>query len=241
MTSETLDGLRALLAASVDGDKLTAGLFDEIEQDWVRVGGFWVRLDHRLPWQLAQCFRKHSDLLSGLRLRLNLGEIESVAKHASPLRKAYWWGAPFRWDDLDSYPGPVKTVHADPTDLIQKMNRIAQARFRWNFPTDEEIAVLQIEEFRDSPGTPAGSFTTKYLHSILDLDKRTFGHLDGAVKTYTPETYAEAYEGADVKAGVYEKLFRTDDKLKLGDAAWIDIVASFFANDELIREYFGGA
>jgi len=36
-------------------------------------------------------------------------------------------------------------------------------------------------------------------------------------------------------------LFRTDEKLKLGDGAWIAVVASFFANDELIQEYFGGA
>jgi hypothetical protein len=170
-----------------------------------------------------------------------LAEIEATDQHQSPLREAYWWGAPFRWDALDSYRGPIETVHADPADRIQQLNRIAQARFRWNFPSKERIAILQIEEFRDAPGTPAGSLATKYLHSILDLDRRVFVHLDGAIKTYTAEQYAAAYSEPEVKAGTYEKLFRTDDALTLGSEEWIDIVASYFANDELVREYFGGA
>jgi|SRR5882724_730531 len=241
MPSEPIEELRKRLVDATDNDGLVAAAFDEIEQDWVRIGQHWIRLDRRVPWQLSQCFRQHSMLLADLRLRLDPAEIEPADEHESPLRKAYWWGAPFRWDRLDSYRGPVETVHADPASPIHRLNFIAQARFRWNFPSGENIAVLQIEEFRDTPGTPAGSFTTKYLHSILRRDQRKFVHLDGAIKTYTSRAYADAYANPEVKAGVYEKLFRTDEKLKLGDDAWIAVVASFFANDELVQEYFGGA
>ena len=240
MAHETIEKLRERLAEALDDDGLVAGVFDEIEQDWVRVGQHWVGLDRRLPWQLSQCFRQYSELLADLHLRLDLSEIESANKHASPIRKAYWWGAPFRWDRLDDH-RPVETVHADPSSTIQSLNFIAQARFRWNFPVGQNIAVLQIEEFRDTPETPGGSFTTRYLHSILRLGERKFVHLDGAIKTYTLGTYADAYANPEVKAGAYEKLFRTDEKLRLGDDAWIAVVASFFANDELVREYFGGA
>jgi hypothetical protein len=170
-----------------------------------------------------------------------LNNIETVEQNMTPMRKAYWWGAPFRWDELDSYRGPIVTIHADPTSLLQKLNRVAQVRFRWNFPKDEHIAVLQIEEFREAPDAATPGCTTKYLHSILNLDNKTFGHLDGAIKTYSPEDYAKAYDDPAVKSGVYEKLFRTDDDLILGDQAWMDVVASYFANDELVREYFGGA
>lgn len=241
MSIETVSDLRNRLAGATDNDQLVAGVFDEIEQDWVRTGAFWIRLDRRVPWQLAQCFRQHSYLLSGLRLRLDLSQIESAKQHLSPLRKAYWWGAPFRWDKVHAGRGPIETVHADPMDPLQRLNRVAQARFRWNFPRDENIAVLQIEEFRDAVGTPNGDLSTRYLHSILDLHDRTFKHLDGAVKSYTAETYAVAYDNAEVKAPVYQKVFRTDEHLKLDDTAWMAIVASYFANDELIREYFDGA
>jgi len=51
-------------------------------------------------------------------------------------------------------------------------------------------------------GTPAGRFATKYLHSILRRDEKRFEHLDGAIKTYTPSAYADAYAKPEVKAGV---------------------------------------
>lgn len=233
--------LEILLALRTDGDGLVSGLFEEIEQDWVRVGRFWIALDARIPWQLAQCFKQHPPLLRGIRLRLNAASIERVGEHPSPLRKAHWWGARFRWKHLDSYGGPIVTVHGDATDPIQQVGMVAKAVFRWNRPRREPIAILQIEEFRDSPQTPAASFATRYLHSIVDLRRRRFIHLDGAIKTYTRDGYVRAYEGAEEKAGKYEKLFRTDDELSMRSKEWLDCVATFFANDELVREYFGGS
>ena len=241
MAATTLDGLAALLSSHTDHDGLVSRVFDEIEQDWVRVGQFWVGLDSRIPWQLAQCFRKYSELLPGLSLRLNLKDIDPAKGHRSPLRKAYWWGAKFRWDDLQSYGGPIVTVHADPTSPLRALENVAMAVFRWNRPRNEPIAILEIEEFRDSPQTPAASYTTRYLHSILDLKERKFFHLDGAIKTYTPDGYQRAYEGQDEKAPTYEKMFRTDQRMSVGEETWLDCVATFFALDPLVREYFGGA
>lgn len=232
--------LRARLVAAADSDQLAPGPFDEIEQEWVRIGKFWVGLDERLPWQLSQYFRENRTLLSGLRLRLNVEQIHSVDGHASPLRKARWWGAPFRWERLESYRGPVVAVHADPSKPLHQLSHVEQVRFRWNVPSDQNIAVLQIEEFADGKVTPGGTRSTKYLHSILDLELRKFKHLDGAIKTYSPEMYMSAYSGLDLKAGTYEKLFRTDDEFVMGDDTWMNVVATFFANNELVREYFGG-
>jgi|SRR6185312_7198449 hypothetical protein len=44
-----LQEVRDRLAAETDGDHLVRGPFDQIEQDWVRAGAFWIRLDERLP------------------------------------------------------------------------------------------------------------------------------------------------------------------------------------------------
>ncbi len=241
MLIDSADALTSHLTARTDSDGLVSGAFDEIEQDWVRVGQFWIGLDPRIPWQLAACVRKYSQLLGGLRLRLNLSAIEPTKAHRSPLRKAFWWGARFRWEQLESYGAPIRTVHADPADPIQGLNKVARAVFRWNRPRNDSIAILQIEEFRDSPETPAASHTTRYLHSILDVEKQHFMHLDGAIKTYSQDGYSRAYDGAEEKAHKYEKLFRTDDHLTVLDEPWLACVASFFANDELVREYFGGA
>jgi hypothetical protein len=241
MAATTVDELKSLLSSNRDDDGLVSGVFDEIEQDWVRVDQFWVRLDKRFPWQLAQCLRNHSkQLMPGLSLRLNSDEVEPVQGHYGSLRKAYWWGAKFRWDDLDSYGGPLETVHGDPASPLSVFGYVAKAVFRWNRPKDQPIAILEIEEFRDSPQKSGASYTTRYLHSILDRNERKFFHLDGAVKTYTPDAYQRAYEGQDEKAPQYEKLFRTDQKMAIGEEPWLGCVASFFALDPLVREYFGG-
>lgn len=240
MVGDPYQDVRTLLISRTDSDGLVSGVFDEIKQDWVRVGRFWVHLDRRFPWELAQCFCQHPDLLAGLRLRLDPTEVAPAEGHPWPMRKAHWWGAHFRWEDLESYGPEIKTVHADPTNHLQALNKIAKAVFRWNRPRDQNIAVLQIEEFRDEPRA-GKDLTTRYLHSILDRQKRAFTHLDGAIKTYTPEGYARAYDGADEKSDRYEKLFRTDDAFPLGEQPWLACVASFFRLNEMVREYFGGS
>lgn len=241
MNVTTIEGLRTLVSAHTDYDGLVSQVFDEIDQDWVRVGQFWIRLDSRFPWQLSQCFSTHAELLPGLSLRLDLSAVEPVQAHERPLRKAYYWGGKFRWEDLDSYGGPIVTKHGDSNSLIQSLSYVSQVIFRWNRPRDQPIAVLQIEEFREGPEAPEGSYTTRYLHSILNRSKHEFFHLDGAVKTYTSEAYARAYAGQQVKSSKYEKLFRTDQAMAIGTEPWISCVASFFALDRLVMEYFDGA
>jgi hypothetical protein len=241
MVENTRESLLTFLSSHTDHDGLVSGVFDEIEQESVRVGRVWVGLDCRIPWLFAQCIRQHPELLCGLSLRLDTSKLDPVEGHRSPLRKAYWWGAKFRWDQLDSYGGPIRTVHADPSNLLQRLDRVARATFRWNRPRDEPIAILEIEEFQDTPETTAASPTTRYLHSIMDCEKRQFCHLDGAIKTYTPDGYVQAYAGAEEKAPKYEKLFRTDERMGVLEEPWLACVASFFAGDQLVREYFDGA
>jgi hypothetical protein len=241
MVEESREALLAKVASASDNDGLVGGVLDEVEQEWVRIGGYWIGLDPRIPWQLSQCFRQHRALLQHLRVRLYTANIETSGEHRSPLRKAFWWGAQFKWSEIDKYRGELKTVHADPLDPIQGLDFVAKATFKWNFPADQPIAVLQIEEFRDTPETPAATFTSRYLHSVLNLTEKTFTHLDGAIKTYSPELYLRAYDGNDIKAEGYEKLFRTDAPVEMDDRAWLDHVASFFPGDHLVREYFGGA
>ncbi len=234
--------LQTVLSKRRDNDGLTKGPFQGLDQEWALIDGFWVRFDPRIPWQLGACLSTHLEEFPDLRLRLNSSEFEPEKGHRFPLRKAHVYGARFRWEDVRSYNGgrELRALHGDYGSINQGLDFVARVYFRWNFPRDENIAVLQIEEFRDTPQTSSAAGTTKYLHSIVDLESRVFHHLDGAIKTYSAEQYAAAYGGLDVKADrAYEKVFRTDDQRPVGDEVWMKCVHSFFCHDKLIEEYFG--
>jgi hypothetical protein len=229
-----------VLAEKTDDDGLTTGLlFADMDQENVRIGDVWVGIDDRLPWRLGEYLRARRELWSALRLRLDLRRFETTDGHASPLRKAYWWGPRFDWSEIDSRDRGSSTVYADPTKTLHALGRVEMSRFDWDFPKDERIGILQIHEFANSPNKAASDGRTAlYLHSIRDRDAKHFVHADGAVKTFTDEAYQVAYAGGGTKASRYEKLFRLDGQID--NSVWFPLVACFFSGNPLIQEYFHG-
>lgn len=79
-----------------------------------------------------------------------------------------------------------------------------------------------------------------YLHSIWDCEKRSFVHLDGAVKGYKRQVYEERRKVPmnqfPLKSNSYRKLFRINVNLEVTE--WADLISEFFYLNKLIVEYF---
>lgn len=221
---------------ALDSDGLVSGaVFDDIEQEAVLIGDYWIGLDPRIPWQLTQGIRNQFSDLSPVRLRLDLARIEPRDGHMTPLRKAHWWGAKLDWSKVLTSKQGREARYGDPDRLLPRLPRPPQATFWWNFPRDQKHGEFQIEEFDAELGQ---SLVTRYLHALLDPKTERFFHVDGALKTHTEHTYREAYDLGVSKSATYEKLFRVDHPMD--SEAWMTLVATFFTGSRLVKEYFLG-
>lgn len=227
---------REIVQQAFDSDGLVSGsIFEDLELEAVLIGNYWVGLDSRIPWQLAQGIRSQFEDLSSVRLRLDLSRVEPREGHQTPFRKAHWWGAKFDWAKVVASRQGRETRYADPERMLPRLKQPPQAAFWWNFPRDQTLGEFQIEEFNVELG---GELMTRYLHAIIDTKTQRFVHVDGALKTYSEDTYLSAYEQGVSKASVYEKLFRVDSSMD--KEKWIVLVGTFFMGSALVREYFDG-
>lgn len=230
-----------LLNKNMDNDGLTSGaLFEELEQGqdqgFVKIGNLWVGVDRRVPWEQIVAIRKYFRNLSTVRLRLDPSNTIDASSFNGYFRKAHWWGPKFNWNKVNEGKLGAITVYGDAEKAIHTLGFCSKTKFRWDFPKDKKISTFQVEEFLNAPSTGSNNITTRYLHSIHDQVAKVFSHYDVAVKTFTEDSYIDAYNADWIKGEGYEKLVRIDGIIER--ATWLDLVASYFSTNPLVEQYF---
>ena len=109
--------------------------------------------------------------------------------------------------------------------------------------TDEKKGTLRIRINKDElyvlEAWQIGDFAeAHYIHMIFDPNKRSVGHLDGAVISFaSPDEARVLSENATkVKGQAYKKIFRLDGEFSLESAS--SLIRLYFPIEELTEEYF---
>lgn len=152
----------------------------------------------------------------------------------------YWWGPSFS-DDLDSIPEGI-TRHKNNEENIAFSN-VDFTEFGWY--THDNKKVFESEEVVANPNINVGmedeKYGCRYVHSILNPDTKLPYHLDGAIRAYNLEEFAQRIEIPLNKAGrntEYTKLWRIDNDISVN--LWKELVNDFYRDNMLIGEYLGG-
>jgi hypothetical protein len=150
-----------------------------------------------------------------------------------------WYGPAFNRDKLDdlAYLGltVVGRAHLSSLDSYP----LLRTEFLWKANEGELIKTLEIEELSCPSGPYDNWHINRYLHAERDTKRRTFRHLDGAVKIYAQSNYKERIQQEmprNPKPAHYIKLFRVDGSIDLDD--WLSIVSMFYKGNEMLIEYF---
>lgn len=176
--------------------------------------------------------------------------------------RAGWEGTPFSWKDLDD---PNKTGMAKqglPLTFSDPFtNPFSNTEFYWTINNKEPLKTLQVEEIYTLPPVESGKglVISRYLHSIRDIDKGYFYHLDGAVRIYDIKSYDKrfdidmAHPEYDKNISKYIKLFRIDSRYEyrgpkgqklifdepIDPNVWSELVCLYFYDNFFVPEYFG--
>lgn len=163
-----------------------------------------------------------------------------------------WFGAPFSLDKVDDKWKVGATVHGRSRATSPGERAGLLTEFRWTY--SDGLKTFEVEELPHPDGEsrdPTGPIICRYVHSIRDTFSKRFVHLDGAVTVYEPDAYLRRYEQATnhglpkVWATRKVKLFRVDapaqdEKARIPEDAWTEVIISFFRGNELVLEYFDG-
>lgn len=97
---------------------------------------------------------------------------------------------------------------------------------------------MEIEEV-PPPGTGNGEVVlSRYLHTIRDTRRRSFVHLDGAIRVYDANAYGARHQKAmpDVgRMGRRIKMFRVDGDIPNDE--WANLVSYYFRQNGMVAEY----
>lgn len=118
---------------------------------------------------------------------------------------------------------------------------IDKVEFYWN--SRKDIKIFECEEItNDELDKNKNIFRNRYVHSIIKLNEEKPFHLDGAIKEYDVKGYMDRIDkkitdkvDSNVK---YKKLWRLDGKIEVD--LWKDLISSFYYENKLVGEYFGG-
>lgn len=175
------------------------------------------------------------------RVALDSRRMLPYKKYPVRLLEAYWYGPKFKLDNVDSLIYGIElTVHSRPVDSIRNFFRTKLDRTEFMWSSQDNLKTLQIEEI--VPFDPGNShrILVRYIHTIRDISKHQFVHLDGAIRWYEVDNYdlrIKSKLSDHPNANGYFKLFRIDGQIQ--DQDWVDLIANFFSGNEMIHEYFG--
>jgi hypothetical protein len=134
-------------------------------------------------------------------------------------------------------------VHAWPADKERlPWDNVEQAIIRTSL--DGSVRTIEMEELID-PARNVNSVyqLVRYAHAQRDIERRTFIHLDGAVRYYNEEAYtarrAVPWPRSEAEQPVgRRKTFRIDGDMDT--KVWADLVAYWFRGNELVLEALAG-
>jgi len=149
----------------------------------------------------------------------------------------YAWGPKYS-EDIDKIrPG---VTHYDCDERQKTFSGVSGMQFWWKDDSNKKI--LEAEELRNDPteGAKSDRYGCRYVHSIYDVENKTFEHFDGAIRMYDTDSMITRLEKEMNKAGknsLYTKLFRIDGELKLND--WKSLITFYYQGNPIPYEYFG--
>lgn len=157
----------------------------------------------------------------------------------STIELEYWWGPKFS-NDLDRISYGVTRHEADPR--TKYFHGISRTEFGWY--EQKENPTFECEEVRDieTLGAGKGRFGCRFVHSIVNPERKTPFHLDGAIRLYDEDGMIARSEVDFKTAGRktdYTKLWRVDGEISLEN--WKELISHYFRDNHLVGEYFGGA
>lgn len=151
----------------------------------------------------------------------------------------YWWGPKFN-DDLTEIPLGL-TVHNNEY-YNELMSPIKKTEFRWyeqggrhTFECEEICGRLNLR------CDESNYYGCRFIHSMVDYDKKRPVHIDGAIRAYTQDKMLirenTTLDKTDRDA-YYTKLWRIDNTINI--ETWKELVTHYFKDNMLIGEYFNG-
>lgn len=157
----------------------------------------------------------------------------------STIELEYWWGPKFS-NDLGRISYGVTRHEADPRTKC--FHGISRTEFGWY--EQNENPTFECEEVRDieTLGAGKGKFGCRFVHSIVNPERKTAFHLDGAIRLYDEDGMIARSEVDFKDAGRktdYTKLWRVDGEISL--ESWKELISHYFRDNHLVGEYFGGA
>jgi len=154
------------------------------------------------------------------------------------------FGPPLAIESVDDPNAVGLTVYTPEPHLIP-LHGIERTEFYWSYSdglkTFEVEAVYSLDYL---PDTSEELILTRYVHSIRDTQAHAFIHLDGAVKIYRRNQYAQRHATMmpnEFKAWKKIKVFRIDADVERGQAIsdneWSRLIGLFFQENTLVAEY----
>lgn len=150
----------------------------------------------------------------------------------------YWRGPLFK-DNLRNISEGVTVYSAN--DNQKLFSGISRTEFGWYKQDNKKT--LECEEIADEPsyGLNNESYGCRYIHSMLDEEKQSPYHLDGAIRLYSEERMIERLD-IDIKKAsrdtTYTKLWRIDGNINI--ILWKSLIVDYFRDNTLISEYLEG-
>ena len=228
---------------SLDDDGLIGlDAFARYDSDKLQYGNDYVFYHPALNYHFVRRFKRFVDGNNQCVGKIAVDPRRMVSVHEYPVRllEAYWYGPHFNLEDIDDQiHGMVFTVHSRLPDSKRNMlNKLDRTEFMWSMKG--KYKTLQIEEIVPIGVDHPHFVSVRYIHTMRDVERHAFIHLDGAMRSYTPEGYMSRYRSkltSHPEPDQRFKLFRVDGDIR--DQEWVDLIADFYAGNELIHEYFG--
>jgi hypothetical protein len=154
------------------------------------------------------------------------------------LEEDYWHGPPLTDDFIDDPYQTGLTVHKYPDDDPHLSLGYESIEAFWS-PVKKANKTIQMEEILvPSRKKVGGVHVLRYLHSIRDIESKSFVHCDGAVRCYTDDQYLQRRNTrvhTAERALHYRKVFRIDGNISSNE--WSNISVLWFRGNRLVQEY----
>jgi hypothetical protein len=149
-----------------------------------------------------------------------------------------WFGLSFNKAKIDD-PNEVglTVVKRNKNSLFELTNKLDRTEFFWFYR--DGIKTFEVEEISDQDYCFDNYNFNRYIHSERDIGNKITRHLDGAVKVYLKDTYADRKNSnipKEMKCYKKIKLWRIDGDIDFD--SWINLISFFYKGNEMIIEYF---
>ena len=178
-----------------------------------------------------------------LQLALDMDMIGLVGTEHTELEYQYIRGPHFD-DDLACIPEGVTCHENEHYDNV--FSNLLGTQFYWHMQDGKRT--FECEELCDRENVSFDDGQTmlwgcRYVHSMINPSTGLPTHLDGAIRIYNDEQILERIDAkTDIskygKNSKYIKLWRIDNDFSV--AMWKGLISSFYRENALIGEYFGG-